>query len=468
MALWLYLYFPYLQLDTLCPTSEQDQQAVLIVDGQNNHIVQASTSALSKGINIGMGIATAASLCPDLKLYPYMAQTESTRLKEIAQQLYLVTSDIVLKEPNGLLLKVSDMLTLYTDLPNYWQVIQSQLTLFQCRFHYATAYSSTAAELLACNGYDQLITDENQLKNQLRRYAINHTHLEAKAVEKLNRVGVRRLGDLLDLPWAELAKRFDHQLVTYLGRLLGQFHEGVNFYHPPQVFHRQLDLLYELENLQHLNKPLFKLLKQLEHYLKRRDMLALGLTLSFGLRDGEELTVTIQAAQGEYLAKRWWQLAELKFESVKLSSPVLVVKLEAGQLIAQSGQGQDMFVGQQGEINAHELLSILQAKLGDSAVQGICLADDPRPEKGNRVCSPLSKPQENVTALPMRPSVLLSHPAPLKEKVTLLHGPERIATGWWDDEQVVRDYFIARTDTGRWLWVYRTPAQQWFLHGLFS
>ena len=33
---------------------------------------------------------------------------------------------------------------------------------------------------------------------------------------------------------------------------------------------------------------------------------------------------------------------------------------------------------------------------------------------------------------------------------------------------MIRDYFIARTEQGRWLWVFRTPEQQWFIHGQFS
>mgnify|MGYP000057601428 FL=1 len=50
---------------------------------------------------------------------------------------------------------------------------------------------------------------------------------------------------------------------------------------------------------------------------------------------------------------------------------------------------------------------------------------------------------------------LLEAPRPLPEKnavplhedgpLTLLAGPERIESGWWDGGDVKRDYFIART-----------------------
>ena len=52
----------------------------------------------------------------------------------------------------------------------------------------------------------------------------------------------------------------------------------------------------------------------------------------------------------------------------------------------------------------------------------------------------------------------------------LLEGPERIETGWWDGDDVERDYFVARNPAGSLLWIYRerrVPAM-WYLHGLFS
>jgi protein ImuB len=56
----------------------------------------------------------------------------------------------------------------------------------------------------------------------------------------------------------------------------------------------------------------------------------------------------------------------------------------------------------------------------------------------------------------------------------LLTGPERIESGWWDQEEAVgdlrRDYFIALTADVRWAWVFRELRSPggWFLHGWFS
>ena len=68
----------------------------------------------------------------------------------------------------------------------------------------------------------------------------------------------------------------------------------------------------------------------------------------------------------------------------------------------------------------------------------------------------------------LRPTLLLALPKPLTEQVTLMPYPERIVTGWWDNNQVTRDYFIGQNNHGCWLWIFRDNNQHWFVHGMFS
>jgi protein ImuB len=93
----------------------------------------------------------------------------------------------------------------------------------------------------------------------------------------------------------------------------------------------------------------------------------------------------------------------------------------------------------------------------------------------------------SATSAP-RPLLLLPTPQPLpthgeqpldRGPLTLVTGPERIECGWWDHagpaagspaRAVHRDYFVARSTRGQWLWIYRELAapRGWFLHGLFA
>jgi protein ImuB len=75
---------------------------------------------------------------------------------------------------------------------------------------------------------------------------------------------------------------------------------------------------------------------------------------------------------------------------------------------------------------------------------------------------------------------MLNEPEPLRTDqdtpcyhgpLELLSGPERLETGWWDDDGIARDYFVAVNPKGIHLWVYRDRSRnggRWYLHGMFG
>ncbi|WP_375753398.1 DNA polymerase Y family protein [Vibrio sp. HN007] len=462
--LWLYLHFPKLQLDTLF--SDITESPVCIIDKVT--IVQVNAEAEKQGVRLGMGLGSAASLCHNLQVHPYNPEIEEDKLKEIAHWLYLLTSDIALFPPSGLLLKASNMLTLYDGLESYWSELKKHLNRLGLEYHYASAYSPLAARLMAQAHWCKISDHKALLEKQLRTYPLAATDLDNKTIEKLNRVGIRTLNELLELDISEVAKRFDINLVNYVGRLTGRFKHPVEFYYPPESFKRYLELLYEIENIQWLEKPLYKLFVLLESFLKIRDKVAYELTLHLHLRDKASQTVTFSSAQGDYLANKWQRLSQLTLESIQLEAPVIGLTLEANRVEQLQPDHSDIFDGQSGNRSALELISLLQAKLGSEAVNSIALTDDPRPEKTTLLCPPLSSESKGDKTHRIRPSFLLPKPEPLQEKVSIMQGPERLATGWWDAGEIIRDYFVARTDTGRWLWIFRNRHKQWFIHGIFS
>jgi len=116
--------------------------------------------------------------------------------------------------------------------------------------------------------------------------------------------------------------------------------------------------------------------------------------------------------------------------------------------------------------------------LGPQGVQGVAAEAEHRPERASRACEPGA-----VSAAPARgprPLWLLAAPQPLREvgarphyretALALVAGPERIESGWWDDDDVKRDYFVAQTPDHATLWIYRDSRapRGWYLHGVFS
>ncbi|MEZ8657700.1 DNA polymerase Y family protein [Vibrio cyclitrophicus] len=488
--LWLYLHFPSLQLDTLFNSNElgsskdSREQPIIIVDEKDHHVLQANPAALESGITLGMGLGSAAALCHNLHVHPYIIELEKNKLKEIAQWAYLVTSDMALLPPNGLLIKASNMLSLYDGLDNYWHELKSHLETLNIQFSFATGYSPLSAILLGKQSINQATNNVEQMKAWVSQQALSSSELPAKQVERLNRVGINVVEDLLKLPLQDVARRFDIDLVNYVGRLNGQFKHPIDFYHPPESFQQYLELLFDIENILFIEKPLLKLLNQLECFLRLRDRVAFELTLTLHLRNKDDHPVSFYSAQGDYLATKWVNLTHLTLESLKLTAPVQGLTLS----LVRHGEPQmayhDLFDGNTGTLATLDLLSLLQAKLGQACIQTPKIQYDPRPEKANQYSLPtLSKPvskrqtpsgsEQQTIALSvnqqrLRPSILLPEPEALTESVTLSQGPERIVSGWWDGEKIIRDYFIAHSENGRWLWIFRTPDKQWFLHGLFS
>ncbi|MEX3072811.1 DNA polymerase Y family protein [Vibrio alginolyticus] len=466
MSLWIYLHFPRLQLDTLF--GDNQEQPVVIVESQRGRIIQYNDIAEQQGIKPNMGLGSAASLCRGLQVHPYYPKTELNKLQEIAQWLYLITSDVVLMPNKGLLLRATPMLSLYEGLQNYWHKVTSHLGTLKLTFQFGCGFSPFAAKLMALSGSNQLTENSEFIQQSLSLVPLTLTDLSTETVDKLQRVGVSTLQDLLELPLQDIARRFDIDLVNYVGRLTGQFKHPVDFYHPTESFQVYLELLFELENVQWIEKPLVKLLRQLETFLKLRNKVAFELRLTLHQRDKQEQHLQLTSAQGDYLSQRWLQLASLNLESLALNGPVIGLSLQVIRQDEPISSACDLFAGQKGQMNNLELLSLLQAKLGKSAVLKPDIACDPRPEKACQY-RPADEPDVTISAIPhlLRPAMQLPAPIPLQEQVALVHGPERIVSGWWDGDEIMRDYYIAHTRQGRWLWVFRDQHKHWFLHGYF-
>ena len=80
---------------------------------------------------------------------------------------------------------------------------------------------------------------------------------------------------------------------------------------------------------------------------------------------------------------------------------------------------------------------------------------------------------------PKRPLWMLPEPAPLPAAegyplhhgpLRLIDGPERLETGWWDEDGIARDYYTAVNPQGMRLWVFRNRSRSadWYLHGFFG
>jgi protein ImuB len=125
------------------------------------------------------------------------------------------------------------------------------------------------------------------------------------------------------------------------------------------------------------------------------------------------------------------------------------------------------------------LVECLRGRFGRDGVCGLQLRAEHRPELAFRQLTGGLASRQNgkavtVPAAGERPLWLLPEPVRLADDVLRSMActdrrPERIESGWWDGDDVQRDYYAVTTREGERWWVYRDRAtREWHLHGVFG
>lgn len=479
--LWLYLHFPSLLLDSLSAVAPAAPMA--LAEPRRHALLAVNAKAAEAGVKIGQSIGTAVLLCPTLQLFPPDPCRQQQLLEQLCMLLYQHTGDIALQPPDGLCIRAGTMLQLYQGFTAYWQQIQQLLQAQQYQVVAACSNTPLSARLLARSGQQCLTLDPAQRLQALQQTDLTYSDLESDVKQQLARLGIRQLGQLQALAAAELARRFPQQVVSYLQQLVGDSSRPFQFYRPDSLFQHYLLLQYEISQTDILLCPVSPLLKQLQLFLQQRNQLCRSLVLTLYFRQQAPRQIRVHAMGGEVQAAHWQRLLSLQLERVKLAEPVYALELQALQLCAAEADTAELLDDKQSgtaknsNLSKTQLLSLLAARLGKQALQSPAYVSSHWPEQSLQQQAPLpEKAQYNAAALrkadipyACRPSLQLAEPLPLTEPVHLLGAPERLESLCWQSGELrQRDYYVAQNNQGQQLWVFKTPAQQWFIHGWFS
>ena len=299
--------------------------------------------------------------------------------------------------------------------------------------------------------------------------------LAPEALELLAELGIGTIGALLRLPRAGVARRFGQGLLEEIDQAGGKAPEAREFFVPPARFAARLELPAPVMQAEQALFAVRRLLAQMEGFLAARQAGVRGFTLDL-VHDGSPATtlrvgLTAPGRSAEHFAR----LLRERLARTTLCAAVEAISLEAGDCEILSQESGSFF--SDSHARGEEWLRLverLQARLGSEAVHGLEMHPDHRPERAWVAVFPgkeFSAKEEKQNG--PRPLWLLDPPRRLAEgEFTLLAGPERIESGWWDGAEARRDYFIARTGEASLAWIYRERGAQagggWFLHGLFA
>lgn len=471
-SLWIYLHFPRLQLNVL----ERGQNADLktdepraIYEQAHNQLVQINPSAQARGIKTGMGLASASLLYPDLALHEYCPKVENNTLEHLANAIYLLSSDIVLMPPNGIVLRAQHMLKLYGGLQPYWHIISQCLVKQGLDYQSGAAFSIQAAKLMAKQGIGRITEDRKSIQSILGSCALALSDIEIKDLDKLKRIGIHSMAELNQVPLSELANRISRISLNIVSELRGQSPSKVTFFKPLTQYEDYIELLYDISIAEKLIPVITHTLNKLSDFLYVRNARCLQIQIDFYQREHQAMPVIFDSAMPIYQSEEWLSIIELKLEQLRFESPVYGLKLYCHQYEVAELANDDFFVSKSTHIAAMSLLSRLASKLGNHKICGLKFVDDFRPEQGTQYPGfvQVSRHHNTQSIFADRPGLLLPKPTLLVQQVKVIKGPERIVCGWWDENNISRDYYIGQSEQGQQIWMFKTPDQKWYLHGYF-
>jgi len=417
---------------------------------------------------------------------PHPASAVLQRLCLSAQQF---TSLVSIEMPNALLLEIKGSVKLFGSLAALLAAIEAAWGRLSLRVQSASAPTPLAALWLARAGKPACIEECGLLASGLAEVPVACTGWEPEWLQTLQAMGVTRIGELLRLPRAGVARRLSPAAVLDLDRALARQAAPRRAFVPSARFRERYDFETEIETAAYLQKALEPLIERCARFLREHQagVQALELKLSHRVRPATRIRLGLASITSE--RRRLADVLTEKLNRLELAAPVRAMELRSGALQPLSADSLDAFAGLAGVRAAGmapQLVERLRARLGDTAVYGVCPVPEHRPEAAwQRVHELRFTPDVRVSDkhagdmragdMP-RPVWLLAEPVLLSadqqrthEGMVLEQGPERIESGWWDGKGVARDYYIARQQKGARWWVFQERRTQcWYLHGVFS
>lgn len=404
---------------------------------------------------------------------------------------------------DGITLDISGCSHLFGGEDAMAQMILEKLRGFGYSAHLAIADTQGAAYALAASGPKAgLVVPPGKIRAGTAPLPVEALRLDDALTQNLRRLGLKRIGDLLPLPRAPLAKRFGAMLLTRLDQLTGEADEPVSPLSPVPLYRSHARLAEPIQLEEHILRVTERLADALMRTLSDDGKGARRLRLLLYRVDGEVAHLEVTLAAPAHHAAHIVKLFALRLDTLRSTLDAGfgydAMLLEAHD-VAPLDACQTSFAEERpraDESAAAQLIDRLGTRLGIENVRRLYPHQSHIPER-----AVIARPAHHQGAaawqsehpLPLRPLLMLpaAEPAeviaPLPEgpprqfrwrgvryAVTYSEGPERIRPEWWQrDRGDIRDYYIVEDEAGHRFWLYRQgiygagETPKWFVHGVF-
>lgn len=454
------------------------------------HDVNGAAAAL--GLVPGMGLADARAFCPALAVRPADIAGDARFLRGLARWAGRFSPRVALDGDDGLLLDISGVAHLWGGEAGWLVDLRRAFSRAGLGVRAGLADTASAAWALAHHG--EGVAPPGETRAALAPLPVAALRLPPETVTTLQRLGLRRIADLLALPRAALGRRFGPGVGLALDRALGLLPEALAPLPEPPRFSLRLTLPEPIALVEDVMAGMERLLHPLCDRLSAQGAGARRLTLSLRRVDAAEQVVELRLAAPLREAARIAPLFRRGIEAVEAGFGIDQLRLAATEIEAlpatQLATRTAGTAPPEGALD--DLITRLGTRIGLENIRRALPAESHIPERSFLVApAALARPAPRtgwavprprpLTLFPPEPVAAPARPAPPRQfrwrrlAFTVLRatGPERIAPEWWLGEENwhtgLRDYWRIDTTTGRRLWLFFTPQSPgWFATGEFA
>jgi protein ImuB len=507
-----------LTCDSAAPANNCDNSPCIVVAKQNNalQISALDNAAADLGLEIGLPLANARAICPQLQVFDADEVADARALNIIADWCGRFTPLVALDSPHGLFLDITGCAHLFGGEAALMQIICEALTRQGFAVSAGIASTSICARTMTRYSSGQIIR-EGEEAEAVRPLPVFTLGAEDAITRGLRRAGLKTIGDVASRARHEITARFGADFTILLEQALGQSDAPISPRKllPDYIVEKRFPEPVATEGV--IAATLSRLAQTLVTAMDSQGKGARRLEASFFRTDGAVRTIIVDTGQPVTKPDVMDRLFRERLDA--LNDP-----LDPGfgfDLIRLSASRTEIVVQQQRDLdaNVHDndelaaLIDRIAARIGGRRVVVHLPQDTHIPER-----AVLAAPAQQHLAVamqaawparaegepPLRPLRLFEKPEPIKvpfatvpdgpphhftwrradHAVVRVEGPERVAMEWWkqDGQTLTRDYFRIEDEAGLRFWIYRDGLYgseletaegkpvppNWFVHGLFA
>ena len=480
---------------------------VLTAPGRHGILLTAvNEAAAAEGLSPGLPLADARALLPGLATAPAAPAADAEALAALAAWCDQYSPWISLDGADGLWLDITGCAHLLGGEAALLTDLGRRLEGLGYRNRLGLADTPGAAWALARFAPDgtRVLAPAATAKG-LAALPVEALRLSAPALLLLQRLGLRRIGALYDLPRAALARRFrsaalGEQVLARLDQALGRAEEPLSPLAPAPAYRTRLAFAEPIATLDSIAAALARLTEALCQQMEADRQGARRLVLRAYQSDGRVARAGIETGRPSRQPRHIERLFAERLEPLlpEYGIETLTLSAEVTQPLGPAQLSLDPAAGGVGEAAA-ELVDRLANRFGAGSVVRVRPRESHLPERAEE-WQPAAAPgpfwARPEALQPPRPVRLFERPEPIRvlaevpdgppvqfdwrrvtRRVSRARGPERIAPEWWNDfagAERLRDYYQVEDQAGRRYWLYREGLYQeprapaWYIHGLFA